>query len=170
MRKGDFGRNRLAAQLSYTYTYSTLRYQSLPNGTTALSPLNNDIKNYNAYTSFCATNPKDARCGSTSNGAIAAPCYTALVADGSIAGATAAACGAAGSYANPYWNAPVQALLDEGGVYLPTDPIVSTPTLQSNSYAVPHVAALILIYKSNRFAITPSFQFGAGQRCGRRNR
>ena len=166
VRKGDFSRNGLAAQLSYTYTYSSLRYQPLPNGTTVLSPINTDIKNYNAYTSFCAANPTDARCGSTTNGALAAPCYTALTSAGAISGATATPCTAAGSYANPYWNAPVQALLVEGGVYLPTDPIVSTPTLQSNAYAVPHVAALVLNYKHDRFAITPSFQFSAGQRYG----
>ena len=63
VRKGDFSRNGLAAQLAYTYTYSTVRYQKLSNGTTPITPINTDIKTYNAYTSFCATNPKDARCG-----------------------------------------------------------------------------------------------------------
>ncbi len=166
VRKGDFARNGFAAQLSYTYTYSTVRYESLSNGTTPLTPINNDIKTYNGYTSFCAANPKDTRCGTPTNGLAAAPCYAATTSGGKISGAAAAACTAPGAYANPYWNAPPQALFDEGGIYFPTDPIVAGVTLQANSYAVPHVASLILNYKRDRFALTPTLQFSGGQRYG----
>ncbi len=166
VRKGDFSRNGLAAQLAYTYTYSTVRYEKLSNGTTPITPINKDIQTYNAYTSFCATNPKDARCGTTTGGVKAAPCYVATENAGKIDGAAPAACTAPGAYANPYWNAPAQALLDEGGIYFPTDPIVSGVTLQANSYNVPHVASLILNYKHDRFAITPTLQFSGGQRYG----
>ncbi len=166
VRKGDFARNGFAAQLAYTYTYSTVRYQTLSNGTTPLTQVNNDIKTYNGYTSFCAANPKDARCGTPTNNAPASPCYLATTTSGSVSGAAPAACTTPGAYANPYWNAPPQALFDEGGIYFPTDPIVAGVTLQANSYAVPHVASLILNYKRDRFTITPTFQFTAGQRYG----
>ena len=166
VRKGDFGRNGFAAQLAYTYTYSTVRYESLSNGTTPITPINNDIKAYNGYTSFCATHAKDTRCGTPSNGSAAAPCYVATTAASGVNGALPAACTAAGAYANPYWNAPPQALFDEGGIYFPTDPIVAGVTLQANSYNVPHVATLILNYKHDRFTFTPTLQFNAGQRYG----
>ena len=166
VRKGDFSRNGFAAQLAYTYTYSTVRYQTLSNGTTPLTPINNDIRTYNAYTSFCASHSKDARCGQATNGVTAAPCYRATTGAGTIDGAVPATCSAPGAYANPYWNAPPQALFDEGGIYFPTDPIVAGVTLQANSYNVPHVATLILNYKRSRLTFTPTLQFSAGQRYG----
>jgi len=74
LRKGDFNRNGFAGQLSYTYTYETSHYQTLPGGTTALTNVNNSIANYNGFTSYCSTHTTDKRCGSTS--ANAAPCYS----------------------------------------------------------------------------------------------
>ena len=160
-RKGAFDRNGLAALLSYTYTTARINYQTLPNGGTILSPINNDIKTYNGYTSYCSSHATDARCGPTnaSNGSgKSAACFTA-------AGVPDPACGA-GSVANPYWNAPVQPLLDPNGSYWPTDPVVATTALGVNSYTVPHVATFVLNYRHDRFAITPSLQFQAGQRYG----
>jgi uncharacterized surface protein with fasciclin (FAS1) repeats len=130
VRKGDFSRNGLAAQLSYTYTYSTVRYEKLSNGTTPITPINNDIKTYNAYTSFCATNPTNVRCGTATNGAKAAPCYVATGAGGTIDGAVPAA------YANPYWNAPAQPLLDEGGT---TSPLI--PSSPASRYRQTHTTS-----------------------------
>ena len=163
--KGNFDRNGFAAQLAYTYTYATINYSALGNGSTVIDPINNDIKNYNAYTSACAPGGSAAKaglCGVTSNGVVAAPCYEGA------AGATAAvACTAPGAVANPYWNAPAQSLLDRSGPYFPTDTVVSTFGLNSgNSYLTPHTATLILHYKKNRFEVTPSLQFSAGQRYG----
>jgi hypothetical protein len=158
-RKGSFDRDGLSALLSYTYTTARIHYNTLPNGGTILSPLNNDIKTYNAYTSFCATHASDSRCGATTakNGGSAA-CFTS-------AGVPDPAC-AAGDIANPYWNAPVQNLLDPGGSYWPTDPVIAGNSLGVNSYTVPHVATLVLNYRKRNFAITPSIQFQAGQRYG----
>ena len=42
------------AQLSFAYTYATVKYSLLPNGTTVLSPINAGISQYNAYTKACA--------------------------------------------------------------------------------------------------------------------
>jgi hypothetical protein len=157
--KGDFNRDGFAAQLSYTYNYATIKYSELGNGQTVIDPINSDIKNYNAYTSFCAANAADPRCGLPTNGMAASACY-------STGGAPAPGC-PAGSVANPYWNAPVQALLSRQGPYFPTDTVTSTLGLNSgNSYFVPHTIALILQYKKKKWAFTPSFQLEAGQRYG----
>ena len=161
LRKGSFDRQGLSALVSYTYTNSRIKYQSLPGGGSIVSPINNDIKTYNAYTSFCAANASDSRCGSTTatdKSGKSAACFTA-------AGIPDAACGA-GSIANPYWNAPVQALLDPNGSYIPTDPVVATTGLGVNGYNVPHVATFVLNYRRGGFAITPSVQIQGGQRYG----
>ncbi|MBV9263300.1 MAG: TonB-dependent receptor, partial [Candidatus Eremiobacteraeota bacterium] len=52
--KGDFSRNGFAGQLSFAYTYTTVKYNTLPNGTTVISPINAGITGYNAYTASCA--------------------------------------------------------------------------------------------------------------------
>ena len=158
LRKGSFDRDGLSALVSYTYTNARIKYTTLPGGGSIITPINNDIKTYNAYTSFCAAKPGDARCGTTSAGGNAAACFT-------TAGAPDPAC-AAGSIANPYWNAPVQNILDPQGSYWPTDPVVATTGLGVNSYTTPHVATVVLNYRKHGFAITPSLQFQAGQRYG----
>lgn len=159
LRKGSFDRNGLSAIASYTYTNAHIKYYTLPGGGSIISPINNDIKAYNAYTSFCSVHPTDARCGSTTAASgKAAACFSGT-------GVPDPTC-AAGSFANPYWNAPVQSTLDPNGSYVPTDPVIATTGLGVNSYTVPHVAALVLNYRHNAFAFTPSVQFQAGQRYG----
>jgi len=156
--KGDFARDGFSAQLGFAYTYAKLKFSGLPNGTTILSPINADIQTYNAYTSFCASHPSDGRCGATTNGATAAACYTP-------SGTPDATC-AATDIANPYWNAPVQSLLDPNAEYLPYSTIPGGIGTGVNAYTYPYVASLILQYKHKKFAITPSFQFVAGNRYG----
>ena len=159
LRKGDFSRDGLSGQISYTYTHGQIKFQPLPSGASAIDGINSSIKTYNAYTSFCASNPTDSRCGTATNGATAAPCYAN---DGS----PDAACGA-GSIANPYWNAPVQALFDTNGWYTPYNQLPGTGLgAVSSSYIIPHVATLVLNYKHKRFAITPTLQFAAGGKYG----
>jgi hypothetical protein len=160
--KGDFARDGFAGQLGFAYTYAKLKFSVLPNGTTILSPINADIQTYNAYTSYCAAHPSDGRCGSTSTGVAAAPCYNP---DGSP-NATCAAVGGVTPIANPYWNAPVQPLFDPNGWYLPYSTIPGGIGSGVNAYNYPYVASLILQYKHNKFSISPSFQFVAGNRYG----
>ncbi|HEY0394318.1 MAG TPA: TonB-dependent receptor [Candidatus Elarobacter sp.] len=159
-RKGDFSRNGFAAQLAYTYTYETSHYQTLPGGSTALDNVNSTVKTYNAYTSFCATHPTDNRCGATNGGgATATPCYDA-------GGAPDPAC-AAGSIANPYWNAPVQNLFDPKADYYPYNQTFGTGfSSNASSYNIPHVATLILNYKKDKWNFTPTVQFTGGGRYG----
>jgi hypothetical protein len=160
-RKGSFDRDGLSTLFAFTYTNARINYNTLPGGGSALTPINNDIKTYNAYTSYCASHPTDKRCGSTNasnNSGTSAACFTP-------GGVPDPAC-ATGDIANPYWNAPVQNLLDTGASYYPTDPVIATTGLGVNSYTVPFVATWAINYRKGGFAITPSFQFQAGQRYG----
>ena len=159
-RKGDFSRNGFAAQVAYTYTYERSHYQTLPGGSTALDNVNAAIKTYNGYTSFCATNPTDKRCGLPTNGVTAAPCYTSGT---NMPDPTCAA----GDIANPYWNAPVQPLFNPSASYYPYNQTFSSGfSSNASSYNVPHVAAVILNYKHDKWAFTPTFQVSAGGRYG----
>ncbi len=164
--KGDFSRNGFAAQLSFAYTYVTVKYSLLPNGTSVISPINSGISQYNAYTKSCAPGGIDYRksqfgealCGATTNGLAAAPCYTP-------GGKPDTSC-KAGDVANPYWLSPAFSLLDPTASYLPYSVFPGPIGSGVNAFNYPYVATLILNYKHNRFTITPSFQFVAGNRYG----
>jgi len=172
LSKGDFNRDGLSAQFSYTYTYATVQFNDLPNGRTVLSDVNSSIATYNAFTSFCAGHPTDSRCqlpnglghptdpnSATNAPVVAAPCYTA-------AGAPSFAC-AAGSIANPYWNAPVQPLMDNGASYIAYNQLPGTGVNSvASSYVIPHVFSLLTSYKKGRVRVSPSFQLTMGGRYG----
>ncbi len=161
VRKGDFDRNGFSGLLSYTYTRSRVTYDNFVNGkTNEIDYLNTYIQNYNAYTSACAPGGSKyggIACGTTSNGAPAAPCYTP-------AGVADPAC-AAGSIANPYYSAAPQPLMDRTGSYTPYD-ILPAPFQGANGYETPDVATLVLNYKHDKFAITPSATFSSGSFYG----
>ncbi|MBV8491016.1 MAG: TonB-dependent receptor, partial [Candidatus Eremiobacteraeota bacterium] len=175
LNKGDFARNGFAAQLSFAYTYATVKYNVLPNGTTIVSPINAGISQYNAYTKGCGPNGADRGkkefgvpiCGSTSTGVAASPCYTAANAtpSGYSGGGTPAPCGP-GTVANPYWNSPTFGLFDPGAAYLPYSTFPGPIGSGVSAYNYPYVATLVLNYKHNRLDITPSVQFQAGNRYG----
>ncbi|MBV9269511.1 MAG: TonB-dependent receptor [Candidatus Eremiobacteraeota bacterium] len=142
VNKGDFSRDGLSGQLAFTYTNSYINYDLLQNGTTIVSGMNASIAAYNAFTK--------------SGGG--APCYTS-------AGAPDPAC-AAGSIANPYYNDSPKALLDPGANY-PTYDLFPGPIGSSaQAFGAPYVTTLILNYKHDKWAITPSLQFQAGARYG----
>lgn len=165
VQKGDFNANGLSGLLSLTYTHSYINYDTLSNGTNIVTQINNDIMTYNAYTSFCASNAGDARCGggtqptdpNTGAPVVAAPCY-----DNSGA---PAACSAA-TMANPYWNAPVRSLLNPSASYATYDIFPGGIGGSADSFSIPYAATLVLNYKHDRFSITPSLQFLAGNRYG----
>jgi hypothetical protein len=85
---------------------------------------------------------------------------------GAVVAGTPAPCGSKGAYANPYWNAPVQSLLDPNGAYLPYSVIPGAIGTGVNAYNYPYVATAVLNFKHHKFAATPSFQFVAGNRYG----
>ena len=165
--KGNFGRNGLAAKLAFTYTNSYIRYTTLSNGSTIIDPLNNSIKQYNGYTSFCAAHPTDRACPSSSVGNVAAaPCYTQATSSGSGTPIANAANCTPADVANPYWNAPVQGLLDVNGNYPTYDTFPAGIGSSVSGYGAPYFATLILQYKHGPLAITPNVQFSAGERFG----
>ena len=163
--KGNFDTDGFAAQLGFAYTYASLTFNTLPNGTTILSPINADVALYNAYTRDCQPGGKDfgkeqfgqPLCGTLPNGEVAAPCYAAGVPDTSCAGT---------SVANPYWNAPAQGLFDPKASYLPYSTIPGGIGTGVNAYNYPYVATLIMQWKHKKLTVTPSFQFVAGNRYG----
>ncbi|HEY8312706.1 MAG TPA: TonB-dependent receptor [Candidatus Baltobacteraceae bacterium] len=168
VRKGDFNRNGLAAQLSYTYTHGTVHFNRLQSGTTVVDGINSSIKTYNAYTQFCATHSGDARCGSTnyansgSGGPASgssAPCFTTT-------GTPDASC-ATGDISNPYWNAPVQNIFNAGDNFVVYNQIPgSGASSVASSYIIPHVATLVLNYKHDKWSFTPTLQVAAGGQYG----
>ncbi len=159
LNKGDFNRNGISGSLALTYTHSYINYSNLQNGSTIFTAINNTIQNYNAYTKACATHSAaSSLCGTTSNALPAAACYTP-------SGTPDPAC-AAGDIGNPYWNAPVAATLNPSADYATYDPFPFTIGTSATSFAVPYVATLILNYKHDKYSITPSFQFVAGNRYG----
>lgn len=142
VNKGDFSRNGLSAQLSYTYTYAYNKYKVFPTGGSFVTGINQAIEQFNGFT----------RAGG------GAPCYT-------TGGAADPAC-AAGSIANPYYNVQPQGLLDPNGKYFPYNQAPGYGSGTSTSYLIPHVASLVVQYKKDRLRVTPSIQFEAGSRYG----
>src|SRR5947209_2732780 len=141
--KGDFSRNGLAARLSFTYTNSLIQYTKLDNGGTIIDGFNANIAQYNGFT----------KAGG------GAPCYT-------TAGAADAAC-AAGSIANPYYNAPIQPLMDTNGSYATYSTFPGG--IGAGGYSAtnpPYMSTLLVQYKHGPLAITPALQFMGGIRFG----
>ena len=149
--KGDFAREGLAGKLSFAYTHSYIKYNTLSNGTTVLTPVVNAIKAYNALTK-------------TGGGA---PCYTVVNATTGAGGAAAPACGA-GTIANPYYNAPAQGIdaYSSGSISIPYDTIPAGVGLDATQIGFPFVASLVLNEKVKKLSITPVVQLFAGQRYG----
>jgi hypothetical protein len=158
LNKGDFNRDGWSGQLAYTYTYASNHYRVFSNGGSFVNGINAAIQNYNAYTSFCGSQPTDPRCMSGAGTPVAAPCYAGGAADST--------CSMPGTVANPYFNKPVQGLLDPNAAYFPYNQQPGFGTGTATSYLVPHVAALIVQYKHGPFKITPSLQFQGGSRYG----
>jgi hypothetical protein len=154
LNKGDFSRNGLSGAFNFTYTNSKVQFQNetlstggvIPNTTIALNEV---ISQYNALTK--------------AGGGF--PCYTPASyasSTGPVPGKGVTTC-SAHDILNPYYNQPMQGLLDPNGWYNPYSTAIA-PNLYggSNSYISPITSTLILNYRMNKFAITPSFQFQAG--------
>ena len=171
VQKGDLNKNGFFGQLSYTYTFARITFDRTPKGTSVVDGLNNAIKTYNGYTSFCAANPTDARCGTTSTGYRGVGVLHARRHHRSAGRPASAdpdpACGA-GDIANPYWNAGPQGLFDPNGRY-PLYNTYSGSTFASGSnqsYIPPHILTFIGNWKHGRLNITPTAQFQGGAQYG----
>ncbi len=150
-QKGDMTRNGLSWTFAFTYTDSKIKFQNVPLATGPVVPnqidaLNAAISQYNELT----------RAGGGS------PCYQAGFAvrcaerDGKkVAGFD--------TILNPYYNRPAQPLLDPSGWYNPY--VLQIAPNQNGilaSYISPYASALVLNWKHDKFAITPSFNFQTG--------
>jgi hypothetical protein len=149
LNKGDFSHNGLSGQVSYTYTYSRIKYSPLPNGSTLLTPINTDIQLYNSFTKACQgvapSNSPTSLCGANSGHAVPTE---------------------SNGVANPYFNMAAQQLFDPNASYVPFTIVPAGLNLSATSYEVPSFAALILNYRHDKFSVTPSFQFTSGGRYG----
>ncbi len=141
LTKGDLTKNGLSGLLSFAYTYSTIRYDALANGTTIVTGINADIAHYNSFTK-------------TGGGS---PCYAAGV---------AAACTAPGAVANPYYNAPLASPIDSNQDFATYTNFPGPMQSFAVAYGAPYVSTLVLNYKHGRLAITPTLQFQGGARYG----
>jgi hypothetical protein len=171
MQKGDFSRNGFSGLLSFAYTNSYVKYGTLPNGTTIISPINVTISNYNAYTRACA--PGGAfvgksqygipLCGATTSGVPAAACY---ITKGSPPVREPSACNKAGAVINPYYNAPGQSFINPTQNFATYDIFPAGVGSSANAFGSPYVASMVLNYKHDRWSVTPSFQFQGGAKYG----
>jgi hypothetical protein len=146
--KGDFSRNGFSGQLAFTYTNSKVMFQNVPTATggtitNELVALNQVIAAYNSLT----------RSGGGS------PCYQGLT------GVSCSKKNGSGqdTILNPYYNQPSQPLLNEGGWYNPFSTAIA-PNLNAllGSYISPIVSSLILNWRHDKLAITPSFSLQTG--------
>ena len=140
---GDFNRNGFSGLMTLSYTNAKVKYQ------TGLTPnnagvLNQVIDQYNALTK--------------SGGGQA--CYKAGTATGE-------ACTAADAITNPYYNAPAQSHLDVNGWYAPPSfALVPGVNNVAGYYDTPWTSTLLLNYRHNKLAVTPSLQFFSGSSYG----
>ncbi len=171
LQKGDFSRNGVSGLLSFAYTNAYIKYQAINTyGATVLTGVNTAIAQYNAYTKTCATNPGNPNCGTTSNGLTAGPCYKM----GTPVGFGPGGHCPAGTIANPYWSAPIQSTLSTTAnyptydIFPPTNLSGGTTSLPGTyaAFGAPYVASMVVNYKHDKYAITPSLQFVAGSRYG----
>ncbi|MDP9019130.1 MAG: TonB-dependent receptor, partial [Candidatus Eremiobacteraeota bacterium] len=170
--KGDPSRNGLSGQLSYTYTHARVSFKDLSNGRNTIDPLNDYIIQYNRLTSACAGNTTDQRCVGTGKVALAAaaplPCYAANSGNPDGTGVADTCTGAASTgILNPYYNSPLQPLLDRKASY---DVYPNEFPYQPNGGQVtsfgPNTFSAYLNYKHDRLTITPTFQLNQGSAYG----
>jgi hypothetical protein len=158
--KGDFSKNGFSGTLALTYTNAKVQYQSgLVNnlGANQIGYYNTAIQNYNALAKGGSAN---FNCFTLANGTT----FTAGTGVGTPG--VAQTCGA-GEVSNPYFNAPKQALLDPNGWYAPASD-VALPGVNTSLglYDIPWVTSLLLNYRHDKWAITPSLQLAQGSSYG----
>jgi hypothetical protein len=170
LQKGDFSRNGLSGLLSFAYTNSYITYGPVNAfGATVLAGVNQGIAQYNAYTRGCAKNPTNPNCGATSNGVTANACYNSMgdpVAPSSIHGTTIVC--PKGDIINPYWFSPIQSIINVHSQFATYDLFPGSTAFPGayGAYNAPYVATMVVNYKHNKYAITPSVQFQGGERYG----
>ncbi len=147
--KGDFNRNGLSGQLSVTYTDARMMYKTFF-GTNQLTQLRAAIDQYNAV-------------------ANAGQCFTPFNAATGVTGAPTP-CGP-GMIVNPYFGKPMDPNAIIPGKWYPPAGLGFQPGVNNGNVAgiwfdTPWVASLILNYRHDKWAITPSVQLQSGASYG----
>ena len=146
--KGDFAHNGLSGLLAFTYTNSQTMFQNVQLQTGGVVPnaiiaLNEAIAQYNSLTKAGGGHP----CYQGTSGV---PCSTKNESGQD-------------TILNPYYNEAPQALLNQGGWYHPFSVAIAPNQFGAvNGYISPYTSALILNWRQNKLAITPSFNFQSG--------
>jgi hypothetical protein len=146
--KGDFTRNGLSGQLAFTYTNSKILFQNVPLSTGGT--ITNEVVGLNTVI---------AQYNSLTKGGGGSPCYQGL----NPVSCSAKNLSGQDTILNPYYNQPEQPLLSTGAWYNPYSTAIA-PNLNASlgTYISPIVSSLILNYRHDKLAITPSFSFQSG--------
>ncbi len=147
LQDGDFNSNGLSGMLAFTWTVSLVEYQPLL-GLNQISQLNTQISNYNSLT----------KAGGGSE------CYTPYTGPGT---GVAGPCNGT-NILNPYYNQPEQPLLNQNAWYPQNEVAMAAPANYGycTCYNAPYVTALVLNWRHDRFAVTPSLQLESGAQYG----
>ncbi len=158
--KGDPSHNGFAYQLSYTYTYGFMKFNTLPNGQTVIGPVNGTIDQYNALTSAGNREGlKGAPCYVGGQGA-AAPAGDCTPTGGANNTPALTAAGIAdGAVVNPYYNQPAQPLYNEGAPFpvyeiFPTANDADGGEDYNQTAVEPHAFSGYIAYRHSRFSTT----------------
>jgi len=153
LTKGDFAKDGLSGSVALTYTNAKVQYQdefggALPN---QISVVNQYIKQYN-----------DLANGSQ--------CYTPATIDaqGNLHTGVADPCTDPAAILNPYYGKPsMQGGLDPNGWYVPpTYAFQAGVNTAPGYFDSPWVGSIILNYRKEKLAVTPSIQFTEGTSYG----
>lgn len=161
-RYRDFANDGLSGQVSFTYTNSKTKYDNFSGTTRNVIDTINDYIVGNATKGIVGYNQLTQAGGGS-------PCYAQ--ADGSPALLAGTTC-AAGYNPNPYYNQPIQSVLDRNGSYSPYDvfPGVNPGSLaavgSSASYEIPWVTTIVAQYKKHGWRFIPTVQIDSGVKYG----
>ncbi|MGA8099916.1 MAG: TonB-dependent receptor [Candidatus Cybelea sp.] len=160
LQYGDFSRDGISGLFTYTHTQNRIRFSPI-NGISVIDSLNNQIELYNSYTSACANVTRHSAnwqaCGSGAFPGNAAPVLPNSQSGTGDQGKL--------NIPNPYYKGTIQPLFDTGAWYAPYD-VIPTPFNAANGYSVPDVASLILNYRHQKLAVTPSLHYVNGSNYG----
>lgn len=155
--KGDFRRQGLSGMAALTYTDAKVQYQDRYYGANQIRVANSTITAFNKLTKGGGGSPcyKQSTDPTNANRGIGDPVSCSY------------SSGGFGAITNPYYNTAAQPLLNESGWYAPgntgLDPSSNPATAYFDS---PWVGSLILNYRHDKFAITPSLQIQQGSSYG----
>ncbi len=146
---GDFASNGFAAQLNFTYTQSLVQFQNLLGASGQITQINTAIADYNALTT-------------------GSKCYNPTVLTANGQNTPDPTCANAADILNPYFGQPTQASLSPTAWYPQGELAMGVGGVNNNPvyYNSPYVASLILNWRRDKFAITPSLQWESGTPYG----